>query len=298
MKRKLVYLINPISGTRVKPPLKALIEKKTTEAEIEFEILPTVADGDYDFVRQKIQEENISDVIICGGDGSINQVVKSLSNTVVNFGIIPMGSGNGLALSAGIPTQTEKALDIVFTGTPRLVDAFMVNNQFACMLSGLGFDARVAHEFALQPKRGLATYAALTTKNFLSAKPYHFTIEANKMSFSLEAFFISIANSNQFGNNFTIAPKAVLSDGLLDIVIVKKMAKPLLLVSVLKQVFAGQIKKIENSMDSPVIYFQTEELILKNPDFAPMHIDGEPRETNAELQVRILKNHFKLIHGW
>lgn len=298
MKRKLVYLINPISGTRVKPPLKALIEKKTTEAGIEFEVLPTVADGDYDFVRQKIEEEHVSDIIVCGGDGSINQVVKSLSTTAVNFGIIPMGSGNGLALSAGIPKQTEKALDIVFRGVPRLVDAFMVNNQFACMLSGLGFDARVAHEFALQPKRGLATYASLTTKYFLSAKPYHFTIEANKMSFSIEAFLISIANSNQFGNNFTIAPKAVLSDGLLDIVIVKKMAKPLLLVSVLKQVLVGQIKKIENSIDSPIIYFQTEELKLKNPDFAPMHIDGEPRETNAELQVRILKNHFKLIHAW
>lgn len=298
MKRKLVYLINPISGTRGKQALLSMIEKKTSGASIDFEILPTVADGNYDFVREKIEQENITDIIICGGDGSVNQVVQSLAGTPVNFGIIPMGSGNGLALSAGIPRNSSKALDIVFSGTPRLVDAFLVNNQFACMLCGLGFDARVAHEFAHQPKRGLATYASLTTRNFLSAKPYHFAVAANKLNFSTEAFFISIANSNQFGNNFTIAPKAVLSDGLLDIVIVKKMAKPLLLISVLKQVLAGQIRKIESSLDSPVIYFQTEELTIKNPDAAPFHIDGEPKETETEFNIRILKDYFKLIHGW
>ncbi len=298
MNRKIVYLINPISGTKGKSDLLSEIDKKTRKANIDFEILPTVADGNYKFVGDKIEQEKITDVIICGGDGSVNQVVQSLANAPVNFGIIPMGSGNGLALSAGIPRNTSKALDIVFNGAPKLVDAFLINDQFACMLCGLGFDARVAHEFAHQPKRGLATYASLTTKNFLSAKPYHFSIGANKMNFTAEAFFISIANSNQFGNNFTIAPKAVLSDGLLDIVIVKKMAKPLLLISVLKQVLAGQLKKVENSMNSPVIYFQTEELTIKNPDLAPLHIDGEPKESESIFSIRILKEYFKLIHGF
>lgn len=298
MKRKLVYLINPISGTRGKKALLSLIAKKTGEANIDFEILPTVADGNYDFVREKIEQEKVTDIVICGGDGSVNQVVQSLAGTPVHFGIIPMGSGNGLALSAGIPRNSSKALDIVFNGTARWVDAFLVNDQFACMLCGLGFDARVAHEFAHQPKRGLATYASLTTRNFVSAKPYQFTVSANNMNFSADAFFISIANSNQFGNNFTIAPQAVLSDGLLDIVIVKKMAKPLLLLSVLKQVIAGQLRKIESSLNSPVIYFQTEELIIKNPDGAPFHIDGEPKETEKEFKVKILKDYFQLIHGW
>jgi diacylglycerol kinase family enzyme len=174
----------------------------------------------------------------------------------------------------------------------------MVNKQFACMLCGLGFDASVAHEFATQSKRGLATYASLTTKNFFSAKSYPFLIEANKLSFSSEAFFISVANSNQFGNNFTIAPRASLSDGLLDIVIVKKVAKPMLLFNVLKQVLTGQLKKIENSLRSPVIYFQTPELRIKNLEKAPLHIDGEPRESIADLRIKILPQHFKLIHAW
>lgn len=173
----------------------------------------------------------------------------------------------------------------------------MVNEHFACMLCGLGFDAQVAHQFADQPKRGLGTYASLTTRHFFSAKPYPFRIIANKLEFSTEAFFLSIANSNQFGNNFTIAPQAILSDGLLDVVIVKKIAKPLLLLSVMRQVLAGRIRRIENSMNSPVIYFQTEELYISNPADAPIHIDGEPWECHRQLHIKVLPRYFKLIHA-
>src|SRR4030095_5109021 len=105
------------------------------------------------------------------------------------------------------------------------------------------------------------TYAVLVGKNFFSATPYHFTIESNGLKFSTDAYFISIANSNQFGNNFTIAPKALLSDGLLDVVIVKKTAKPLLLYNILKQIVAGKLQKMETSLNFPVIYFQTKELL-------------------------------------
>lgn len=298
MNRKIIYLINPISGTKGKKELLQLIQHKTSAQQIPFEILPTVASGDYSFLKEKVTEEQITDIGICGGDGSVNQVVNSLGDTDINFGIIPMGSGNGLALSAGIPRNSEKALDILFNGTPRLIDAFRVNKQFACMLCGLGFDAAVAHEFARQPKRGLGTYASLTTKNFFSASAFPFQVEANNFSFSVDAFFISIANSNQFGNNFTIAPRAILSDGLLDIVIVKKVAKPMLLFNVLKQVLTGQLKSVENSLHSPVIYFQTPELRIRNLGDAPLHIDGEPRESVADLRIKILPNYFKLIHGW
>jgi diacylglycerol kinase (ATP) len=298
MTKRIIYLINPISGTKGKDDLLQLIRKKTAERSIPFEILPTVASGDYSFLANKIKEEGVTDIAICGGDGSVNQVVHSLAPLELNFGIIPMGSGNGLALSAGIPRNTEKAIDILFDGTAHRIDAFLVNKQFACMLCGLGFDAGVAHEFAQQPKRGLGTYATLTTKNFLSAKPYSFVVDANNLAFSTEAFFISIANSNQFGNNFTIAPKAELADGLLDIVIVKKVAKPMFLFNVMKQVLAGQLKKMENSLRSPVIYFQTPELRIKNLDGAPIHIDGEPRDTIRDLKIKVLPEYFKLIHGW
>jgi diacylglycerol kinase (ATP) len=295
MRRKIIYLINPVSGTREKTKLVALIRERTEAENIPYEILPTVASGDYEFVHAKIKEDNITDVIICGGDGTVNQVVQSLAPTNVRFGIIPVGSGNGLAFAAGMPKAGPKALDIIFSGNAKPTDAFMVNDRFACMLCGLGLDAAVAHQFALAPKRGLGTYASLTTKNFFSAKAYPFEINANKLDFSTEAFFLIIANSNQFGNNFTIAPRAILSDGLLDVVIVKKIAKPLLLLSVLKQVLAGKLRNVENSLRLPVIYFQTEELNIKNVGQAPMHIDGEPCETPQELTIKVMPCFFNLI---
>jgi diacylglycerol kinase (ATP) len=295
MSRKIVYLINPISGTKEKNSLVDIITAKTQAKQLPFEILPTIASGDYIFLKDKIKEENITDVVICGGDGSVNQVVHSLAGTGINFGIIPMGSGNGLALTACIPKPITKALDVIFAGHSKKTDAFTVNEQFACMLCGLGFDAAVAHDFAVHPRRGLKTYAQLTTKKFFSAKTYVFQISANKMSFESDAYFISIANSNQFGNNFTIAPQANLSDGLLDVVVVKKTNKPMLLWNVLQQVFSGKIKTIENSLELPVIYFQTDKLLIQNPDEAPMHIDGEPRESITSLNIQVLPDHFNLI---
>ena len=295
MPRRFIYLINPISGTRQKDSLLKLISEFSRREGIPFEILPTVASGDYTFLEQKIEEEKITDVVICGGDGTVNQVVYPLAKTGVRFGLIPMGSGNGLALAARISREPRQALDIIFAGHAQLVDGFMVNEQFACMLCGLGLDALVAHEFAAYGRRGLATYARLTTKNFFSAKPYQFGVEANKLQFSTDAYFVSIANSNQFGNNFTIAPQAKLSDGLLDVVIVKKTLKPMLLLNVLQQVWGGKIQKIENSLNSPVIYFQTDAIKIHNRQMAPMHIDGDPKESLADLDIKILPSYFNLI---
>jgi diacylglycerol kinase (ATP) len=295
MERSIIYIINPISGTRAKKGLQQFVEKKTAEKKIPYLVFPSVASGDYSFLHPIIKEKKITDIIIAGGDGTVSQVAGNLLDFDLNFGVIPCGSGNGLALAAGISKQPEKALDIIFTGKPIAIDGFTINGQFACMLCGLGFDGKVAHEFAEQPKRGLATYASLVGKNFFSAKPYHFQLQSNGIKFSTDAFFISIANSNQFGNNFTIAPKALLSDGLLDVVIVKKIAKPLLLLNILRQVLAGRIKKIENSLQQPVIYFQTKELKIINTDLALLHIDGDPAETPAELKIKILEKSFRLI---
>lgn len=295
MPQKIIYIINPIAGNRTKKDLYEFIENITKEKGIPFHIFPSVASGDYAFLRSLIREEKITDVVIAGGDGTVSQVVSSLMKEEVNFGIIPCGSGNGLALAAKISKQPAKALDIVFTGKASLIDGFYVNRQFACMLCGIGFDAKVAHEFARQPSRGLRAYAALVSKNFFSMTSYPFTVESNGLEFSTEAFFISIANSNQFGNNFTIAPKALLADGLLDIVIVKKTPRPLLLYNLVKQILAGKLKQVESSLNEPIIYFQTKEIIIKNTGNAPMHIDGDPAETPEELKIEIRKKCFRLI---
>jgi diacylglycerol kinase (ATP) len=293
--RHIIYIINPISGTRKKSGLQKLIEERTKQKNIPFKIFPSVASGDYSFLSSIIKEEKITDVVVAGGDGTLSQVVGSLMNEDVNFGVIPCGSGNGLATAAGISKQPQKALDIIFNSKAKSIDGLYVNDHFSCMLTGVGFDAKVAHEFAKQAKRGLRAYAILVGKYFLSAKPYHFTIESNGLTFSTEAYFISIANSNQFGNNFTIAPKALLSDGLLDVVIVKKTTKPLLLYNLIKQILAGKLQEMESSLKLPVIYFQTKQLSIENISHAPVHIDGDPSETPEKLKIKIVPKCFRLI---
>ncbi len=235
MSRRLVYFINPISGTKGKVLMLDTIKKRTAEKNIPFEILHTNAEGNYEYLKEKIVVEKITDVIVCGGGGSVNQMGNALLGVDVNIGIIPMGSGNGLAFAAKIPKQVNKALDVIFNGHAVYIDSFYINKKFSCMLCGLGFDAQVAHDFAKQQKRGLKTYVKQSIKNFTNAQPHPFELKVNNSAIHTEAFFISIANSNQFGNNFTIAPQASLHDGLLDIVIVNKMSKLRMVWNILKQ---------------------------------------------------------------
>ncbi|HLF46396.1 MAG TPA: YegS/Rv2252/BmrU family lipid kinase [Chitinophagaceae bacterium] len=297
MQRRIIYIINPIAGTGSKTNLQKIIEEKTKQKEIPFQIFPSVASGDYSFLRSIIKEKNITDIIIAGGDGTVSQVIECLMNEGVSFGIIPCGSGNGLALAAKISKQPAKALDIIFSGKPLFTDGFFVNNHFACMLAGLGFDAKVAKDFTDEPRRGLLTYIKLSLKNFFSMKPHRFEIEIQEVKFETDAYFISIANSNQFGNNFTIAPKASLSDGLLDVVIVTAQNKVSFILQTLTQL-AGWNKPQASSIiqqKKGVIYFQTEKLKIINHSGAPLHIDGEPAETPAALKIEIKKKCFRLI---
>jgi diacylglycerol kinase (ATP) len=299
MARYILYIVNPISGTRTKKDLHKLIEKRTAEQNIPFEIFPSVASGDYSFLNSYIEENRVTDVVIAGGDGTVSQVVGSLMDHRLNFGIIPCGSGNGLAYAAGIPKQPQKALDIVFYGKAVPTDGFYINKQFACMLCGLGFDAKVAHDFAQQPKRGLATYIKEVVKNFFSASSYSFELMLHNRKFKTDAFFISVANSNQFGNNFTIAPKASLSDGMLDIVVVTEQSKLSMLLQTFRQVM-GKIKLQPASAintEKAVIYFQTDHLSIKNISEAPLHVDGDPAETPDELHITVKKKCFRLLQA-
>jgi len=297
MSRKIIYLINPISGTKGKDALLKKIEEKTTLQGIPFEILSTNAEGNYLFLKEKILYEEVTDIVVCGGDGTVNQVASALMSEDINIGIIPMGSGNGLAFTAKIPKQADKALDIIFTGKAAYIDSFFINDRFSCMLCGLGFDAQVAHDFAKQSKRGLATYIKQTIVNFLHIRPWPFEITNKGKSFTSSAYFISIANSNQFGNQFTIAPQAKLRDGLLDIVIVKKMNGLKFLWLVMRQVSGGKIREYNEKSfhEQDVFYFQTDKLIISNPDCAPLHIDGDPSNTSKRFVIEIIPDAFKLI---
>lgn len=297
MTRKFIYYINPIAGTRVKTLLPGIIKKATADQGIPFEILHTNAAGDYSYLDEKIAAEKITDIIVCGGDGTVNQLANAVQGLDVNIGIIPMGSGNGLALAAKIPKKIDKALQVIFNGKADYIDSFLINNQFSCMLCGIGFDAQVAHDFALQKKRGLPTYIKQSAKNFFSAKTYPIDITIGSDTLSTDVFFISIANSNQFGNHFTIAPKASLQDGLLDIVVVNKMSKLRMVWTVLNQVFNGKVRLYEDKKyhRNDIHYFQTKKIQIGNPQLAPLHIDGDPKPTAPVFEITIIEKAFRLI---
>jgi diacylglycerol kinase (ATP) len=297
MLRKIIYLINPIAGTKKKDMIKDLIIRKTRAAGIDFEILPSKENGDYEHLHKIIKKDGITDVVICGGDGTVNSVVNTLQGVHVQIGIVPIGSGNSMALATKIPIQPGRALDVIFKGKATPIDAFYINEKFSCVLCGIGFDADVAHEFAKQKTRGLQTYLRISTQKFFSSRPYPFEIKLDDRIIHTDAYFISIANSNQFGNNVTIAPRASLNDGLLDVVIVKKMNKVLLPISVLLQVAGNNpLRKVTDYGDKKnIIYVQTDRIRIKNPAHAPLHIDGDPAETSAEFKIRVIKNCFRLI---
>ena len=295
--RKIVYLVNPAAGTSRKKALTDYIQKVSAERAVFCEILETNKQGDYDFLSEKIEQNNITDVVIIGGDGTVNSLIGALHRLDINFGIIPFGSGNGLARAAGIPSRPKAALRLILDGTAKYVDAFRVNSKFACMLSGMGFDAAVARDFAAKHTRGLLTYTQQSIINYFRAQPYQFEVEAGDIHFFTDAFFISIANGNQFGNNFTIAPEANLSDGLLDVVIVQKMNKAKLPFAILKQIRGNnKLQELVNEITGKnVLYFRVSEIKIKNLKDAPMHIDGEPVPSENEVDIKIIKDCFRLI---
>ena len=195
-----------------------------------------------------------------------------------------------LPLQQKFPVQLIKLLKLFLMAKMQCIDAFLINGKLSCMLCGIGLDAQVAYDFSLQKKRGLSTYIKQSFKNFLSAKSYSFELKTDETKFKTDAYFICIANSNQFGNNFTIAPKASLSDGLLDIIVVKKMSKPKIVWSVFKQMKSGEISDVKKKIFIKKTFFIFKQINIKiiNSRMAPLHIDGDHVATYKEFDSEII----------
>ncbi|HSC54547.1 MAG TPA: YegS/Rv2252/BmrU family lipid kinase [Phnomibacter sp.] len=297
MKRRYFFVINPKAGTRSKDELENFLQEEATKDGVEFHVYHTAKSTNPYLLQHSAEEFAATDVIACGGDGTVNLVAAAVRHTTMNLGIMPVGSGNGLGRAANIPLKPSQAMDIIRKGKVVKADSFSVNRHFACMLSGIGLDAAVAERFAQSTTRGLMTYTTQTLIEFFKAHPYQFQICIDDFSFYTDAFFISVANSNQFGNNVTIAPLASINDGLLDIIVVQKMSKAGLPFALLRQMRGNnKLKDLATSVGKQhILYYQAKSVHVKNLNLAPLHIDGDPVQTDESLSFAIDQSSINLL---
>lgn len=295
---KIIFIINPISGTRSKSDIPGQIQLFCKRHQLTYRICDSDITGRYSQVSSIIADDLFTHVCIIGGDGTVSQAIGALRHLPVIFAIIPCGSGNGLAYAAGIPSQVNKALNLLLHGSVETIDAMQLNDRFTCMLSGMGADAQVATEFSQEHKRGLITYTKLVWKQFWNPVYYDFTVKTEEGIIRTKAWFVSIANSNQFGNHITIAPKASLRDGLLDIIIVTPMAKPILVLKLLQQLVFGRPAKWQAAEKTKgVLYLQSRGCTVTAHKPVPLHLDGEPAGTTTVLNCSIIPGCFRLLCG-
>lgn len=224
-KEKVLIIINPTSGTgKQKSALKA-IEKKIDRINFDYEIKETQYAHHATEIARQAAADSYDIVVAVGGDGTVNEVAQGLVGTQTKMGIIPCGSGNGLARSLKIPTTPSKAVDVLNDNKMKRIDTMSVNGYFCASIAGIGFDALIAKEFQEKPKntRGLHSYVQLIATKYPKYKPNQYKLEIDGISSVHKALFICFANANQFGYNAIVSPNSKIDDGLIDVCIVRNI---------------------------------------------------------------------------
>ncbi len=220
-------------------------------------------------------------VVAVGGDGSVNETARGILGTDTSLGIIPTGSGNGMARHLGIPMNFKKALQVLNMATKDRIDTVSVNEHFCIGTFGIGFDAHIAHLFSMSSSRGYLTYVKLVLGEFYKYPPHQYNLIIDGKSVFVEAFLLTFANSSQFGNNAVIAPFADAKDGLLEISVVKEfpaMAAPHLIYRMMKN-HLYRSRYFEGS--------QGKYIVVKNNQELKGHIDGEPISFLTDIEIKI-----------
>ncbi|MFM7078778.1 MAG: diacylglycerol/lipid kinase family protein, partial [Bacteroidota bacterium] len=237
---KALFIINPVSGSGRGKQIKENLASLMLHSEIEAVYMETASKGHASQIAKEHRETDYDIIVACGGDGTVNEVASALIDSGKTMGILPIGSGNGLARHYGIKTDPEKILEIIRAGKVVGHDAAIINGLPGFNVSGIGFDAHVAHLFGKDGKRGFNSYLRLIAREFSEYKTFKVGISKNNQEFQSEAIMIPIAVASQFGNNAVIAPQADTNDGKTDITVVKKM-HPLMVVPFAFRVFTKTI---------------------------------------------------------
>ena len=234
-----------------------------------------------ELAQQAALSKKFDIVFAVGGDGTVNEVAQGLVHTQQIMGILPKGSGNGLARHLGIPMDFKKSLALIDSPHSISMDSFLINNKLSVNVSGIGFDGHVASLFAKGEKRGLIGYSKLVLKEFLSFHEFSIEITIDHAIFNRDVFVLAIANSSQFGNNARVSPHASVCDGLLDVCFIRKV--PIAqTVGFVQKMFTGQIEK-----SSWVDSVQAKHLTLSFEQPMPYHVDGEAMKPERNFSITI-----------
>lgn len=229
-----------------------------------------------------VVDQGVRTILAWGGDGTMNEVGSALAFQDATLGIIPSGSGNGLARELAIPFDPARAIDITLNGRERRIDAGELDGRLFFNVAGLGLDARVAHRFAARGlvRRGFARYVAITAHELLVYKPDYHTVVADGASIRERTLLIAIANARQYGKGAVIAPEARLDDGKLDVVVVLARS-PWAALAQMPRVFMGQISRVPGVSMCAAVDIQ-----VTSAGPVVYHVDGEPYVGGASISAR------------
>jgi diacylglycerol kinase (ATP) len=280
-KSNILFIINPISGGKDKLKIPALIDANLDRSRFNPNYSVTEYVGHAAEIAEEAANKNFDIIVAVGGDGTINEIGSKvlLQNKVL--GIIPFGSGNGLARFLKIPMNPKKAIQVINNLHIKQIDTATFNDKVYFNMAGMGFDAHISSVFAGNKKRGFSGYLKVGLKEMLDYKPEIYTIVIDGKSYTRKAFVVSIANSSQYGNNAHISPLASVSDGLLDVCVVKNF--PLYRLPVL-----GYYMMTGNTHKSDMVEIITgKEIHISRPKEGAIHIDGEPFFMGTEIDISI-----------
>lgn len=287
-KKRVSVIVNPIAGKGEKETSIEQIGEHLRGMGFDVEMLVTQGPRHATTLAKEALERHADVIAVVGGDGSVNEVGEALIGTEVALAIIPMGSGNGLARHLQIPLHTSKAIDLLESGEVQCIDTVQINDRSYLGVAGVGFDAEVSWSFATAAKRGFFTYFLTVLKLLPGYKAIPYKLIVDGKPLSRRAFLISFANSSQFGNGASISPKAKISDGYLDLVIVKKFP----FYSVVEMVYRLFNRTLDRSKYVEII--RCKKIDIVKPDLKA-HIDGEPILFSEGVHIRVLPSSLKVI---
>jgi len=286
---KITVIINPVSGTTSKKHFPDLVDQYISSDQFEKQFFFTEYGGHAFELATKAVKDKADYVIAVGGDGTVNEVARALVNSSSILGIVPMGSGNGLARDLAIPMDSRKALEVILGRKIRTIDYCKANNRIFFCTCGVGFDASVSERFAKRKHRGPLSYMRSVLAEYLQFKPDTYEIMFENEVLSRKAFLVTCANASQYGNNAYIAPQADMTDGMMDVAILSPFS-PLDIGYLVVQMFTKQMTK-----NRKIQYYRSKKLSLKRAKPGIVHIDGEPVYMDRVISLEVFHDGLNVI---